>query len=272
MEKLAFGNARAPAELVVNETIHRDRRNNTMPDQTKLSRKLFKINRIAGGSLALLVFSYLLLLYFPQPLFAYSRAHGQFNVHSREPLDGIETVLDSAETRLRRSPLYDGETERPIYLTNGFGMYALLSHKAFRSFANSVSFIDNVFINKTDIGTDLVFVNREKNNSRSLSGVIAHEVTHLFIRKRYGSARVILMPAWKNEGYCEYIAGDTTIPFDEGIRLWRENPSDDTGYRYIKYQAMVKYLLETERLTVDQLFTQELDEKEVAARTLASLQ
>ncbi len=227
---------------------------------------------IASWSIGAVAIAYLLLLYFPQPLFAYSTKYEAFDVHSRESLDGVEAVLDRAEARLKTSPLYDADTRRPIYLTNGFGMYALLSHKAYNSFGNSVPFITNVFINKSDIASDRVFMNRAKNNSRSLSGVIAHEMTHIFIRKRYGTLKSFLIPAWKNEGYCEYIAGESTIPLDEGMRLWRENPSDDTGYRYTKYHAMVKYLLETEHLTVDQLFTQDFDEKEVAAKTLASLQ
>lgn len=129
-------------------------------------------------------------------------------------------------------------------------------------------FINNVFINKTDLADDRVFVNREKNNSRSLSGVIAQEITHHFIRQRYGTLASMLQPSWKNEGYCEYVAGDSTIPLDEGMRLWRENPSDDTGYRFTKYHAMVKYLLEKEGMSVDELFAQALDEKEIAARTL----
>ena len=79
------------------------------------------------------------------------------------------------------------------------------------------------------------------------------------------------MPTWKNEGYCEYIAQDTTIPFEEGIRLWRENPNDDTGYRYIKYQAMIQYLLEKEKISVDDLFTKTFDENEIAAKTFENL-
>ena len=138
-------------------------------------------------------------------------------------------------------------------------MYNLLSHKAYNSFANSVPFVNNVFINKTDIAADRVFIRRSYNDSRSLSGVLAHEVAHLFIRKRYGTVTSMLMPTWKNEGYCEYIAGDTTIPFEEGLRLWRENPADDTRYRYIKYQAMVTYLLEKEGMSADDLFTRDLD-------------
>jgi len=167
--------------------------------------------------------------------------------------------------------MYDASLPRRVYLTDGFGVYALLSHKAYKSFANSVPFIDNVIINKSDLTADRVFVNREKNNSRSLSGVIAHEVTHLLIRQKYGTLAASMMPRWKNEGYCEYVAGDSTIPLEEGIRLWRENPSDDSSYSYVKYHLMVKHLLEDEKMSVDDLFTKSLDEEEVAARTFASL-
>ena len=150
-------------------------------------------------------------------------------------------------------------------------MYALLSHKAYRSFANSVPYIDNIIINKTDISADRVILNREFSNTRSLSGVIAHETAHLFIRKRYGTISASLMPTWKNEGYCEYIAGDTTITLEEGIRRWRESPKDDTNYRFIKYQLMVQHLLEREGASVDDLFTKSWDEKALADKTLAAL-
>ena len=230
----------------------------------KLSR-FYKISSILGSAIGI---AYLLLLNFPQPLFAYSTEYNSFKVYSRQPITPeLTAVLDSAETRLKTSPLYDDSFRRKIYLTDSFGMYAVLSHKAYKSFANSVPFIDNVMINKSDVAADRVFVNRELNNSRSLSGVIAHETAHLLIRRRYGTVSASLMPTWKNEGYCEYIAGDTTIPLEEGIRRWRENPADDTTYRYIKYQLMVKYLLERENVSVDDLFTRSFDEKEVVEKT-----
>ena len=217
--------------------------------------------------------AYVVLLYFPQPLFAYSMEHGSFQVYAREPIDPeIGRVLDSAEERLRRSPIYDDDVSRHIYLTNGHKMYAFLSHKAYGSFAHSLPMVQNVFINRTDVPADRVFITREKNNSRSLSGVIAHEITHLFIHRRYGRLRSsFLLPTWKNEGYCEYIAGESTITLEEGIRLWRENPSDDMSYRYSKYHAMVKHLIENEKMSVDELFNNDLNEDEVASRTFAAL-
>src|SRR4030095_1481368 len=235
-------------------------------------RRLLLAYKVTSITVSIIAVAYLLLLNFPQPLFAYSTRYESFQVYSRQPIGAeLNTVLESAETRLRRSPLYDMSAIRHIYLTDGFGIYALLSHKAYKSFANSVPYIDNVIVNKSDVIADRVFLKREKNNTRSLSGVIAHEVTHLFIRQRYGTIKASLMPTWKNEGYCEYIAGDSTIALEEGIRLWRENPSDDTGYRYIKYHLMVKHLLEDEKMSVDDLFTNSLDEAEISARTFSSL-
>jgi len=247
-----------------------------MTTENKPTPKVSRVRRIyrrVSVTLGFAAIAYLLLLYYPQPLFAYSTEFGGFKVYSREPIDqSIEKVLNDAETRLRRSPLYDESVSRRVFLTGGFGMYALLSNKAYRSFANSVPFINNIVVSKTDVPNDLVYVDRTYHNSRSLSGVIAHEVTHLFIRQRYGTINASLMPTWKNEGYCEFVAGDSTISLEEGMRLWRENKSDDASYRYLKYHLMVRHLLEKENMSVDDLFTRNLDEKEVEARTFASLE
>lgn len=232
-----------------------------------------KAYRIFRYSVMAIFAAYFLTICFPQYLFAHDVAYKNFKVYSREPLDeNIYKVLDDAEARLSKSSIYDGEISRRVFLTNGFRMYAFLSSKAFRSFANSVPGIDNIYINKSDAANDLVFLNRPEHNRRSLSGVIAHEVTHLFIKKRVGFARDVLsLPTWKNEGYCEYIAGDSTITYEEGVKLWKENPNGDSKYRYFKYHLMVKYLLETEKLTIDNVFNRDFDEKDLTAKVFSSL-
>lgn len=234
--------------------------------------RLRRIYKISSLVLPLLAVGYLLLLIFPKPLFAHSTSYENYRVYSRAPLSSeISNVLAESERRLKTSPLYDASIRRDVYLAGGHGMYALLSHKAYNSFANSIPYIENIVINKADVAADRVFLNRERNNSRSLSGVIAHEVTHIFIQRSYGVTTSLTIPTWKKEGYCEYIAGDSTITLDEGIRLWRENPSNDTGYRYIKYHLMVKHLLENEKIAVDDLFVRSLDEDAIAARTFDAL-
>src|SRR5262245_1451698 len=151
---------------------------------------------------------YLLLLCFPQVLFAHELSYRHFIVYSREPLDKrIYDVLDRAESRLAASAINEDVKPR-IFLTNGFDVYALLSlYFGSNSFGKSYAALPtkNVFINKSDTARDLVFRSTPALNARSLSGVIAHEITHLWMRKRFGYWRNLAMPAWKKEGYAEYV-------------------------------------------------------------------
>jgi hypothetical protein len=240
--------------------------------QYRAAKAKSKAYRIFRYSIMAIFAAYFFAICFPQYLFAHEVAHKNFKVYSREPLDeNIYKVLDEAETRLSKSSIYDGEISRRIFLTNSHGFYTFLSNKAFRSFANSVPVIDNILINRSDTANDLVYLNRPEHNKRSLSGVIAHEVTHLFIRKKLGNLSGFRLPTWKNEGYCDYIAGDTTITFEEGVKRWKENPNNDSKYRYFKYTQMVKYLLETEKLTIEEVFAGTFDEKELEAKVFKSL-
>jgi hypothetical protein len=231
-----------------------------------------KAYRILRYSLMGVLAAYFLTICFPQYLFAHEVSYQKFQVYSRQPFDErIYKVLDDAEARLSKSSIYDREINRRVFLTNSHGMYLFLSNKAFRSFANSVPFINNILINKSDVADDLVFLNRPVHNKRSLSGVIAHEVAHLFIRKKVGTVRSSLMPTWKNEGYCEYIAGDSTITYQEGVKLWKANPTDDLNYRYFKYHMMVKYLIEREKLSIEDVFNRDFDIKDLEAKVFSSL-
>jgi hypothetical protein len=235
--------------------------------------RIAKAYGLISTTLVVLVLAYLVLIAYPQPLFGYSANYKHnFHIYSRDPLPPeLETVLDKAEAKLVSSPLYADTFERRLFFARSHGMYAFLTNKAYRSFGSSIPFLDNVMLTQSDIAADRMFVDRPENNSRSLSGVIAHEVTHLLIRQRYGTVQASLMPTWKNEGYCEYIAGESTIPLDEGKRLWREKPADDMAYRYVKYHLMVKHLLEDEHMTPDDLFSKQLNEEDVANRTFAAL-
>jgi hypothetical protein len=250
---------------IINATINSYRQYRAVRGRSRA----YKVARYCGT--ALLV-AYLLTICFPQYLFAHKVTYSKFQVYSRGPFDqSIYKVLDDAEARLSKSTIYDGDASRRVFLTSSHGMYTFLSNKAFRSFANSLPLVDNILINKSDSAHDLVFLNRPEHNQRSLSGVIAHEVAHLFIRKKVGVLRASLMATWKNEGYCEYIAGDTTITYQEGVALWRADPSHDSKYRYFKYQMMVKYLLETEKLNIEEVFNRDFDLKDLEAKTFGAL-
>ena len=231
--------------------------------------------RIGRHLVLVLGAAYLLLLSFPQVLFAHQVSYKNFTVYSREPLDqSVQTMLDKVESRLATSPLNTSDVKPKIFLTNSQTLYSLLSlYVGDNSFGKGFGLLptSNVFINDANVGQDLVFRKGQANNQRSLSGVVSHEITHLLIRNRFGYLKNVTMPVWKREGYCEYVAGGATLDYETGVRLWKANPRDGTGYQYFKYYLMVKYELETEKLTVEELFTRAIDREALEAKVLSTL-
>lgn len=222
-----------------------------------------------------LVAAYLLLLSFPQVLFAHEVSYKNFTVHSREPLDqNLYAVLDKVETRLSASAINNEEVNPQIFHINSHGLYKLMSlYLGGNSFGKGFPMLptNNVFINKSELAADLVFRNAPADNERSLSGVIAHETTHLLIRKRFGYWRNLIMPAWKKEGYSEYVAGGTTLDLETGVMRWKANPKDGSGYQYFKYYMLVKHLLDHEKMSADDLFNRDHDVGALEAKVFSSL-
>src|SRR5215831_1612641 len=139
--------------------------------------------RILRYLVVTVVVGYILLLCFPQVLFAHGISYRNFSVYSRESLDqSIYAVLDRADSRLAASDINNVGVRPKIFLVNGFNLYSLLSlYLGRNSFGKGYAIhpTNNVFINKSDLAKDLVFKDTLTNNQRSLSGVIAHETTHL---------------------------------------------------------------------------------------------
>jgi hypothetical protein len=215
------------------------------------------------------------VLCFPQVLFAYEVSHDDFKVYSREPLDpNIHAILDDVEGKLSASGIHDKDLRPRIFLFDSHRHYAWLSlYVGSNSFAKSYPALptDNIFVNKSDVARDLVFRDAEMSRSRSLRGVLAHEVTHLLVREKFGYFTNLTLPAWKQEGYSEYVAGGTLLDHETGVRMWREHPTDDTGYRYFKYYMLVSYLLDRKKLSVEEMFIRDFDRPTLEGEVLDSL-
>ena len=230
-----------------------------------------KTYKTVNYSLIVIFSAYGLMLIFPQFLFAHEVSHKNFKVYARQPLnESILRVLDSAEARLVKSPIYNRDLPENIFIADSFGFYKFQTLSNY-SMGSTIPVIGHSRINKSDIDNDLVFRNGEYPNRRSLSGVIAHETMHNQLRAYLGAAKYFSTPRWKDEGYCEYTAGETTLKFEEGVKLWKENPKDSSKYDYFKYHQMVKYLLDEEKISVEELFNRDFDAKELEAKVYAKI-
>ena len=226
----------------------------------KKTKKPYKVIRYSFSGIAVI---YLSILMFPQILFAHQVKHKNLDVYAWNGLnkENVTKVLESAESRLMKSPIYDKDANQRVFLTESHGLYKFFTISDY-SFASTIPVIENIRINKTNIDEDLVLRNTKEPNKRSLSGVIAHEVMHNQISRKYGLATYLRIPTWKDEGYSEYIAGETTLSFEEGVKLWKEDEKSP-HLAYFKYHQMVKYLLEIEKISVEDLFEKDFDQEEL---------
>jgi hypothetical protein len=46
--------------------------------------------------------------------------------------------------------------------------------------------------------------------------VIAHEATHGVLRRHFGRLAMVGKPRWLEEGYCDYVADESTLSAEDG--------------------------------------------------------
>lgn len=234
--------------------------------------RAYRVLRYAFSSAAV---AYVLLLNFPQALFAHEVSYRNFRVYSREPLDGrVYALLDRVDAKLAASEVEDAGPRPRIFLTGGQGLYSFLSaYVGGRSFAKGFALLppENVFVNRADVPRDLVFRETRADNERNLTGVLAHEVAHFLTRRRLGYWKNLRAPSWKLEGYAEYVAGGSLLGREEGARRWKESPADDSRYRYFKYYMLVRHLIEVRKMSFEEVFDRDIDVRALEAEVLSGL-
>jgi hypothetical protein len=107
-------------------------------------------------------------------------------------------------------------------------------------------------INRTDAEHDRVETGRAVGGVRTLSGVIAHESTHLLERVHFGQVKSLGFPAWKFEGYADYVAQEGSLSDADAAKLRREG-RDHPALVYYDGRKRVEAALKGGE-TVDQLF------------------
>ncbi|GHT66304.1 hypothetical protein FACS189452_01960 [Bacteroidia bacterium] len=198
-------------------------------------------------------------------MFGYSYKYENISVHSTQPLgDSIHNILTRVSNRLYCSEINTAVTHN-IYFCNSFARYAFLAPTSRRAFAVNYPIFNTIFIAKCDIANDSVYKNNIKDNyTKKLSGTIAHEATHTLIKEKIGLRKFIMLPTWKNEGYCEYIAynnANATKEAKEYLIVNKNNHKPSADYR--RYYYAVAYLIDIEKMSFDDIMTTDLSLEQV---------
>ena len=215
-----------------------------------MKNSLLRIGRIFSTTFSVLLLLYLGLLLFPEIAFGHKKVYGPFVVYAHEPLpENLPAVLDSAQNLLKRSEFAGQKPETyPLFFCSNFLEYAFFSPSASRAFANNNALTGKIIFAKTNVEANRVHSNVLENNNRSLSGTIAHEVTHSQLRKAFGLRKEIQLETWKKEGYCDAIAHESSFNSKMGLRaLCSSEAPASPSFQYFKYRLYVEYLLNKEQ-------------------------
>jgi hypothetical protein len=160
------------------------------------------------------------------PLFAPSLLafpyRGQVGLHRvyamQEISPDLVRSLHEADKRVARSPGRGFRApDQPIYLTDGGWRWKWLSLPSGGAFALTRPVTDAIVINRSSDGK--VYNGRTLGGVRGLAGVVAHEMTHGSIRAHFGFFADPLYPAMLREGYCDFVAGESTLSDAEARKL-----------------------------------------------------
>jgi hypothetical protein len=215
----------------------------------------------ACAALAFAAISSGALLFWPDPLFAFSFGAGKIILASDRPIPpaGGERVLRDCERLLDRSPLKAQGREYRLYVTNEDWLQRLffLSAPPAWGLAYGYPFGGNAFVSGANFETGrVVHWGYEGTPPRTLAALCAHELTHIIMGEHLGLTR-LFVPRWVREGFADYVGIESRQSFEELRDALGDGPVDTAmimryGF-YPQYRLLVMYFIEKKGWTVNQL-------------------
>lgn len=220
--------------------------------------------------LAIACVTYLVLLAYPQPLFAHEVHRAGLTIHATAPLpDAMHVTLERAVARLQRSPLFAAAGDIHVFICQNESVFALFARQNYRVGGVADWLVgQHAFLRESDLHNDRLISpsGTPVAASRPLSYFVAHEAMHIAVARTLGRARYSRLPQWVDDGYADYIARD--IDYADALQKLkgaaRELDPARSGL-YLRYHLMVAYLLERQRVPLGDLLANPPAREEVEA-------
>ncbi|MGE3511371.1 MAG: hypothetical protein AB7N65_21080 [Vicinamibacterales bacterium] len=234
--------------------------------------------RVLGRTAALcaiVAVSYLLVLRFPQPLFAHTHAAGDFVLHSAVAIPDavVARVLEAATALIRHSEFYDPRERHMVFVTGAPWRHRLFNGPNTAGLARNSEIGERIFVPQLEPATaEVVHFDGRR---APAAPILAHEVTHTYVRRQVGLLSSLRLPFWQREGYGEYIAFRDPATLPARIRRLTTSsvPSAYVNAAGVSvprpyYEAGVvwEYLLDVEGRSAAQVLRGQSDAREVIAR------
>ena len=231
-----------------------------------------RLRHVADALIMTVLLGYLLLLCFPQLLFAHSVSYRNFQVYSASPISSnIYPILRKADQKLSRSEIYDPSVSYHVFLCPSHAAFACVAPSKRTAFALNLAVVHNIFVNTADVPADQVIKGPESYDRRTLSSLLAHECTHTLLAKRFALAKT-WEPDWKQEGYCEYVAQTTSFDGVMGLKMLEQGKSSPApAFFYFKAFTAVSYLKDKKHWSITRIMDTPLDLDTVVRESLTQI-
>jgi hypothetical protein len=252
-----------------------------LADIMHLNRK--KIARVAVSSALAIVAiggGYLVLLCHPGVFFPFEFTRGEISLHSDEPIppEPAGRILDEVERRLTRSPLGtpSRNNDLRIYICNRRWRFVLFANTRYNVGGLTYPPLsDNIFLRTARFHANRLIGHsgRETPGTRTLGYFIAHEVMHVLISRELGPVKYWHLPAWKNEGYADFVAKGGDFDYERARDQLRKGDRELDPQRsglYLRYHLLVAYLLDHKGVSVNDLLNRDFDRKQLESEIVAS--
>ncbi len=220
-------------------------------------------------SIVLTVLLYAGAVFFPEFIFRHKAQYRRFTVYYHSAIDttGLESVIAKSASLLQASPL-DDRKEQKVFLCGSYREFTFFNPLSSSAFAVNYPVTQNIFVAKAAIAVDKTS-RKGSATQRSLSAVIAHETVHSLLERHLGYIDYKMLPVWKNEGYCDYIARESSLSEAEGSQMLCSGEAPKSpSHQYFLYRKWVSYLIDVKKVSHGAVLTRDYDSKEtsVAAR------
>lgn len=84
---------------------------------------------------------------------------------------------------------------------------------------------------------------------------------HLLFANKLGLLKYKLLPSWKNEGYCDFIANESSFNKQKGVKeICNDTENTDIpSFKYFKYRMITEYLFEERKITLEKFLDEDFD-------------
>lgn len=184
---------------------------------------------------------------------------GATRVYSEAPfrVDDMRRILARSDALTARTGRSDPAGTR-IFVTDGGWRWTILSLTSRGSFAYTrpISTIvsDAIVVNRADPEADMVFNRRPIGGRRTLSGVIAHERTHIWTGRALGPVQNALLPSWQREGYADHIAQETSLT-DAEYKQLKQSGTAHPAITYYEGRQRIDAMAKTNGSTIAAMFS-----------------